>query len=338
MTPYQRGMLGLHGISAQADLTRAKGALPTALDIEEQQARIDSAKALAEQRREGDPKKKLEIASINNIDRKRERGEDVTDLLERHEAFFGGGGTSVTTTINTGDVEKSTKGKIEQDLIDLNKATGDLENVRDAYQDKFSTYGFRGRKWLGTKTEKLGPGATQLIDAVAPGVRASKEEITAYTDWYQSAKQAFLTFRKWATGVAGGPQEMAEIAKAFPEPDNLSPTEFKAAVDASIKYRNAYRATLEEYLKTGAVITPEAKRAASRAALQTVRGQAQARQVPSNTDMLNALNIIKKQMPNATPQEQAAAARALLDGQQAVPSNISPPQLDTLDKGGIQLR
>jgi len=239
--------------------------------------------------------------------------------VEKYKAPSGPAQTNLT--VNTGNIAQSTKGMLEKELVDLNKATGDLENVRSAYQDKFSEYAFRGKKWLSTTLEKGG-----VSPPDAPGLlRASKEEITGYTDWYQAAKGAFLTFRKWATGVAGGEKEMNEIKTAFPEPDNLSPTEFRAAIDASIKYRDAYRSRLEEYLNEGKVITPDVQKEITRKALLDAKISKQSR----------TLNDISIEELDALNPEQL---RELQETGQLSAPGMHTPQIDRMSQQGVMLR
>jgi hypothetical protein len=58
------------------------------------------------------------------------------------------------------------------------------------------------------------------------------EFVTRYNKWYKRAKRAFLSYRKAITGVAGGKQELKEIATATFDPDYQSHTEFMAALEA----------------------------------------------------------------------------------------------------------
>ena len=289
MTPYQKAM-------SDAAMARATQISPTQMQ----------AKAQAEQ-----------FQKFSTIP-KEKRTPPEQAYIDAYMMPRGPAQTNVT--VNTGAVEKSTKGMLEKELVDLNKATGDLENVRSAYQDKFSEYAFRGRKWLATTGEKLGISAPDV-----PGIRASKDEITAYTDWYQTAKGAFLTFRKWATGVAGGQQEMNEIKTAFPEPDNLSPTEFRAAIDASIKYRDAYRSRLEGYLKEGKVITPDVQKEITRKALIDAKIGQQSR----------TLDDISKEELDTLNAEQL---RELQDTGQLSFEGIRTPQVDRLSQQGRMIR
>ncbi|MHA2068668.1 MAG: hypothetical protein ACXABY_30260, partial [Candidatus Thorarchaeota archaeon] len=55
----------------------------------------------------------------------------------------------------------------------------------------------------------------------------------------QVSKAAFLAYRKWVTGVAGGENEMKEIAKSYPNPDTNSYTQFMANLRAA--RRTAYQ-------------------------------------------------------------------------------------------------
>ena len=123
-----------------------------------------------------------------------------------------------STNIYTGTVEKSTKGQIEKDVIDLQTTLGELEQINKDYNDDFFTYRGRGKAYFTALAEK----------AEVPVGQAAKDFLSAKTKFFADAKRVFLKFRKFITGVAGGIEEFKEIAKATIDPESDSPTQFKA--------------------------------------------------------------------------------------------------------------
>lgn len=123
-----------------------------------------------------------------------------------------------STTIYTGAVEKSTRGQIEKDVIDLQTTLGELNQINEDYNEDFFTYRGRGKAYFTALAEK----------AEMPVSKAAKEFLSQKTKFFADAKRVFLKFRKFITGVAGGIEEFKEIAKATIDPESDSPTQFKA--------------------------------------------------------------------------------------------------------------
>lgn len=175
----------------------------------------------------------------------------------------------VQVDIGLGEAQKATIGKLEDQILELDKMQVQLEDVSNSYRPEFSTWGFRGKKWLSTKFEKAGvkpPEKESLL-------RTSKQQTRDYISWYQPAEAAFLSFRRWATGVAGGEREMSQMREAFPEPRNLSPTEFRAAIDKAQQFRNAYRKRLEDYRLRGSIIDKKTQSQIAMEALSEVTSE-----------------------------------------------------------------
>jgi len=125
---------------------------------------------------------------------------------------------STSVTVQTGDVEKSTKGQIEKDVIDLQTTLGELNQINKDYNEDFFTYRGRGKAYLTALAEK----------AEIPVGEATKQFLSQKTKFFADAKRVFLKFRKFITGVAGGIEEFKEIAKATIDPESDSPTQFQA--------------------------------------------------------------------------------------------------------------
>lgn len=125
---------------------------------------------------------------------------------------------STSVTVQTGAVEKSTRGQIEKDVIDLQTTLGELNQINEDYNEDFFTYRGRGKAYFTALAEK----------AEVPVSKAAKDFLSQKTKFFADAKRVFLKFRKFITGVAGGIEEFKEIAKATIDPESDSPTQFKA--------------------------------------------------------------------------------------------------------------
>jgi len=124
------------------------------------------------------------------------------------------------TTINLGGqpgLQKPVITKLQNDVIKASGQIDTLNQIEQSFKPEFLTWAGRGEKWFRKQVDKIGAASEE-----------QKQEIYAYQDWYAPAKQSFLAYRKWITGVAGGEKEMKEIAKSYPDPDRNSPTEYMA--------------------------------------------------------------------------------------------------------------
>ena len=175
-------------------------------------------------------------------------------------------------TVNTGDMGQSTRNKIEGEIVEGNKAIGQLENVLSSYRDEFSEVPFRLKDKLSTTLEKYAKMSQPEKETL---FRTSGEQTAAYMNWYQPAEASFLTFRKWATGVAGGEKEMNDMRLAFPEPKNLSPTQFRAAITKAIQYKKMYQDLLNEYMSSGSVVDKNVQTEIAMKALNEIEGKKQ---------------------------------------------------------------
>ena len=158
-----------------------------------------------------------------------------------------GGGVNVTTNIP--GAQKTTKGVMEKAILDAQKSTLGLDIMEKTFKDEYTEYPFQAKAYLSRKTEKWG--------APLPGEesfwRLTEKQLGDFAAWEGQAEKAFLTFRKWATGVAGGEKEMAAIRKAFATKDK-SATEFKSMIRQAKAFETAYIKELTQLLIAGSVI------------------------------------------------------------------------------------
>lgn len=165
-----------------------------------------------------------------------------------------------------GQMTTSTKTALEKEVAELNQGILGLETTRNLYEDEYSTIPFKTREGITSYFERWGykPPEEETF------WRITKQQVADYNAWFGQAEQQFLVFRRWATGVAGGPAEMAQIRMAFADPKEKSPTQFKAMLDQAISYRKTYRSSIENRIKSGSILNNETRRQATRDALASI--------------------------------------------------------------------
>jgi len=124
-------------------------------------------------------------------------------------------GTQVT--IQTGDLGKTTKAKLEQDIIEGTQNIQSFKETRKLFKPEYLTIFGKSGKLLAETADKIGI-----------STKGQRVLIRERSKWFRQAKADFIGYRKWATGVAGGEKELKEIATSFPDPVNNSPTQYKA--------------------------------------------------------------------------------------------------------------
>ena len=125
-------------------------------------------------------------------------------------------------TVQTGDIEKSTRGQIEKDVIELQATLTELETIEKEFDEDFFTFRGKGRAFFTDLAAQL----------EIPTSQAQKDFLTRKTKFFADSKRVFLKFRKFITGVAGGIEEFKEIAKATIDPEKGSGIAFKAKFDS----------------------------------------------------------------------------------------------------------
>ena len=122
-----------------------------------------------------------------------------------------------SVVVQTGDLGKGTKTEVEKEII---KGVQNIQSFRETeklYKPEYLTLFGKGEKAL-----------AGLMDKAGVATDKQKELIGDRAAWFRQAKADFIAFRKWATGVAGGEKELKEIATAFPDPVENSPTQYAA--------------------------------------------------------------------------------------------------------------
>jgi len=136
-------------------------------------------------------------------------------LTELNQKFPSKTGTDVTVNLGT-----STKQHLEKEIIDADSSIANFDSIESSFNPAFLTYG-----------GKLKAGTQRVLDKA--GFASNTQFLEERATWFSQAMSAFIAYRKWATGVAGGEKELAQIAKAYPDPEKNSPAEYKANLKQS---------------------------------------------------------------------------------------------------------
>ena len=152
------------------------------------------------------------------------------------------GGTSVT--VQTGDLGKSTKTKLEKDIIQGTKNIESFNETEKLFKPDYLTIAGKG--------EKI---AASVMDKIGISTKDQKQFIRDRAAWFRQAKSDFISYRKWATGVAGGEKELKEIATSFPDPVKNSPTEYQANLDSIEETTKRVLELNKDFLESGISIS-----------------------------------------------------------------------------------
>ena len=213
----ERGLLARGGATGQALLK--EGAKPEA------EATVASITAGAITKANEQGVGSLSPIELGLVNKKISTGEVSTEIRPD--------GTVVITKGTKGGLAKPTVTAIEKDIIAGQKTIGSLNEAEKIFDPSFLTVEGKGRAFISSQAEKL-------------GFSTDKEYLEARTKWRNQAKSAFLVYRKWVTGVAGGEKEFKEIAKAFPDPERNSPTEYMANLEQTRSWARATDLWLRE--------------------------------------------------------------------------------------------
>ena len=123
-------------------------------------------------------------------------------------------------TTGGGGLQRSTRVQLEKGVLSDQSNLDRINYIESLYEPDFLSYKGGARAWAAGKLNKMSP---EMRDQFTQRRAA----------FMAQANQYFIAYRKWATGVAGGKEEMAEIKRAtFSEDD--TPQDFEAKM-SSIK-------------------------------------------------------------------------------------------------------
>lgn len=148
--------------------------------------------------------------------------------------------TGSTVTVNTGDLGKGTRTNVEKEIIEGVKNIQSFQETTKKFKPEYLTY-------LGQAENKI----NQVMDKAGVAGKERQGRIKEYSEWFRGAKADFIAYRKWATGVAGGEKEMAEIATSFPDPVKNSPSQYKANLESIEETTKRVLQLNADFLKLG---------------------------------------------------------------------------------------
>jgi len=149
-----------------------------------------------------------------------------------------GKGTDIN--INTGDLGKATKTKLEKSIVEATTNIQSFQKTKGLFKPEYLTLFGKGKVMSASAADKLGLSS-----------KDQKTLIKSRAKWFRQAKADFIAFRKWATGVAGGEKELKEIATAFPDPVHNSPTEYIANLESIEETTKRVLALNSDFLAQG---------------------------------------------------------------------------------------
>ena len=147
-------------------------------------------------------------------------------------------GTSLT--VNTGELSKATKSKTEQGIIEADQNLQSFKKTKEMFKPEFLTMFGKGGNVLAITADKVGI-----------STEAQKKLISERTKWFRQAKADFISYRKWATGVAGGEKEYKELATSFPDPVRNSPQQYISNLENLEETTKAILHLNKKFLKSG---------------------------------------------------------------------------------------
>jgi hypothetical protein len=142
----------------------------------------------------------------------------------------------------TGDVAKTTRAKLEQDIIGLNDTIATLEDIGVNFEPAFQTFAGKVRAGGEAFLERVFRVPPAKTEAFLKSIGITKESdptflerlTTFETTAYERLNQAI----KEITGVAVRPEERPRIAKQTVDPAEDSPTQFKAKRKEALRIAN----------------------------------------------------------------------------------------------------
>ena len=131
------------------------------------------------------------------------------------------GGRGITIQTGVGSVGKSTRTQLEKSIIEGVKSIQSFKVTRGNFDPKYL-------QWRGKAQNEV----ASIMDKAGISTVEQRKFLKKRAKWFRRAKADFIAYRKWATGVAGGPQELKEIATSFPDPVSNSPSQYTANLDS----------------------------------------------------------------------------------------------------------
>ena len=146
-----------------------------------------------------------------------------------YENFMKDKTPSTSVTVNTGELSKGTKGKLEETILSSGDALTRLNNIQASYKPEYLSIKFRGSQEWSTLKDKFG--------SLNP---AEKTQLANFSTYKQNATQNLNQTIKDLTGSAMGVQEADRIISTLPNAgtglfDGDSPTQFESKLNNAVE-------------------------------------------------------------------------------------------------------
>jgi hypothetical protein len=150
-------------------------------------------------------------------------------LLGKEAERLGIGKSGTNVTVNTGDLSKGTKAKIEESVLSSGDALTRLNTIQASYKPEYLGIKFRGTQEWATLKDKFG--------ALKP---EEKTQLANFSTYKQNATQNLNQTIKDLTGSAMGVQEAERIISTLPNAgtglfDGDSPTQFESKLNNAVE-------------------------------------------------------------------------------------------------------
>jgi hypothetical protein len=136
---------------------------------------------------------------------------------------------STSVTVNTGELSKGTKGKLEETILSTGDAVTRLNDIQASYRPEYQTIQFKGAQQWSTLKDKF--------STLKPNEQA---QLSRFAQYRQNTTQNLNLTIKELTGAAMGEKEAERIISTLPNAgtsifDGDSPTEFKSKLDNALQ-------------------------------------------------------------------------------------------------------
>jgi len=146
-----------------------------------------------------------------------------------YENFMKDKTPSTSVTVNTGDLSKGTKSKVEESILSSGDALTRLNTIQSSYKPEYLGIKFRGAQEWATLKDKFG--------TLKP---EEKKQLANFSSYKQNATQNLNQTIKDLTGSAMGVQEAERIISTLPNAgtglfDGDSPTQFESKLNNAVE-------------------------------------------------------------------------------------------------------
>ena len=145
-----------------------------------------------------------------------------------YENFMKDKTPSTSVTVNTGDLSKPTKSKLEEETLAAGNAITRLNSIQASYRPEYQTFKFKGAQEWSALKDKFGNLKPE-----------EKTQLANYSKYKQNTTQNLNLTIKELTGTAMGVQEADRITSTLPNAgtgifDGDSPTQFQSKLDNGV--------------------------------------------------------------------------------------------------------